>query len=260
MPKVNTFDSGVPCWVDLAAADVEAAKKFYSGLFGWTWTSGEMPQGGTYWGAQLDGAGVAGLMALPPEVAAKDVPSTWNTYIGVANVDATTATAAGAGATVIVPPMDIPAAGRMSFIADPSGAAFGLFQGGEQRAERLVKEHGALVWSEVYAPDTEATVSFYTELFGWTEGSMEIPGGVTYTTFELDGEPVGGTMPPPNEEVPPHWHVWLASDDTEATTTKAAELGADVLVDPTDSPYGKIGSFRDPVGAVFSVIKPAKPS
>lgn len=260
MPKTDGFDNGVPCWVDLLATDVDAAKAFYTGLFGWEWNGGEMPQGGVYWGASVGGEGVAGLAAQPPDVAAQGLPSMWNTYIAVDDVDVSTALALGAGASELMAPMDVPGAGRMSFITDPSGAAIGMWQGRENPGAGLVKEHGALVWSEVYAADTEATVAFYGTLFGWTSGSMEIPGGGQYTTFELGGEPVGGTMPPPSAGVPPHWHVWFASDDTEATAVRAAELGATVLVDPTDSPYGKIGSFVDPVGATFSVIKPALPS
>lgn len=257
MPRMESYANGVPCWVDLAATDVDAARSFYSGLFGWEWNGGEMPQGGTYWGAQLGGAGVAAAYTQPEQHAEQGLPSIWYTYIAVDDVDASAAAAEAAGGTVVMGPADVPGAGRMAFFTDPSGAALGMWQGGEHKGAGLVKEHGSLVWSEVYAPDTAATVAFYGELFGWTAGSMEIPGGGTYTTFELNGETVGGTMPPPRDDVPPHWHVWFASDDTDATAARAVELGATVVVDPTDSPYGKMGSFVDPVGAVFSVITPS---
>ena len=257
MPKVESYANGTPCWVDLAASDVEAAKDFYTGLFGWQWSGGPSPEGFTYWGAQLEGEGVAALYERPAQMAEQGMPSSWFTYIAADDLDASTKRAAELGATVMMEPKDVPGAGRMSFIVDPAGAPLGMWKGdAAHKGAGLVKEHGALVWSEVYAPDTDATVAFYGALFGWEQGSMEIPGGGTYTTFELDGEPIGGTMPPPRDDVPPHWHVWFASDDTKQTAIRAAELGATVLIDPTDSPYGEMASFVDPVGAGFSVITP----
>lgn len=259
MPSTKSFEHGIPCWVDLVSTDIDAAKEFYTGLFGWEYNGMESPMGVTYWGASLKGAGVAGLAAQPSDMAAQGLPSSWNTYIAVDDVDETTARAEGAGGSVIQAPMDISDFGRMSFILDPAGAAVGMWQA-VKPGERLVKEHGALIWNEVYAPDADATVAFYGEVFGWTTGRMPMPDGSNYTTFEVGGEAVAGTTTPPMEEVPPHWHVWFGSDDTEATAKTAAELGATVVIDPTDSPIGKIGSFRDPVGAAFSVIAPNSPT
>lgn len=253
MPKTDGFLHGVPCWVDLLATDLDAAKDFYAGLFGWEWVGVEMPRG-TYWMGTISGETVAGLAAQTPQLVAQGIPSTWNTYISVKSANDTTAKAQAAGATVIQGPMDIPDAGRMAFIADPVGAAFGIWQAGEHKGAGFVKEHGTLIWSEVYAADTEAAVAFYGEVFGWERGSMPMPGGGSYTTFKLGDELVGGTMSPPMEQVPLHWHVWFGSNDTEATVATAAELGATVLVEPTETPAGTIASLHDPVGAAFSVI------
>src|SRR5919205_655354 len=35
VPEMNGFPSGTPGWTDLAAPDVDAATRFYEGLFGW---------------------------------------------------------------------------------------------------------------------------------------------------------------------------------------------------------------------------------
>ena len=56
------------------------------------------------------------------------------------------------------------------------------------------------------------------------------------------------------EQVPLHWHVWFGSNDTEVTVATATELGATVLVEPTETPVGMIASLHDPVGTAFSVI------
>jgi predicted enzyme related to lactoylglutathione lyase len=129
------------------------------------------------------------------------------------------------------------------------------WQAGEHKGAGLVNEPGALVWNEVYAPDTDAAVKFYSQVFGWQAEEMS---GSNYTTFKIREAMVGGTAPPP-EQMSPHWQVWFATADTDATAARAAELGATLLVPPTDSPMGKIAFFQDPTGATFSVIAATPP-
>lgn len=253
MPKRGGFDHGVPSWVDLTTTDEEAAKNFYSKLFGWEWVRSETPQGGAYWMAKLDGELIAGLSSQQQEMAGKGIPSTWNTYVNVDSVDDTTAKAVAAGGEVIAPAIDIGDSGRMSVVKDLSGAAIGIWQAGTHKGAGLVNEPGSLIWNEVYAPDTEAIVTFYNKVFGWETGSTPFGGAGSYTTFKVGGTPVGGTYPPHGDQVP-HWHVWFGTADPDGTAAKAAELGATVVVPPTESPAGRFARLRDPTGAVFSVI------
>jgi hypothetical protein len=58
-------------------------------------------------------------------------------------------------------------------------------------------------------------------------------------------------------EVPAHWLVYFAVEDTDATVAKAADLGATTLVPPTDIPPGRFSVLTDPDGATFAVIKMA---
>jgi predicted enzyme related to lactoylglutathione lyase len=72
------------------------------------------------------------------------------------------------------------------------------------------------------------------------------------------GMPMGDQFP---AEVPPHWAVYFAVDDTDATAEKAKQLGGQVQVEPMDIPdVGRFAVISDPQGAVFSVIKNAQPS
>ncbi|MBV8959328.1 MAG: VOC family protein, partial [Actinobacteria bacterium] len=32
---IDSYENGVPSWVDLGTADLPAARAFYTGLFGW---------------------------------------------------------------------------------------------------------------------------------------------------------------------------------------------------------------------------------
>jgi uncharacterized protein len=256
MPRRDGFGPGVPSWVDLTTTDEEAARSFYGKLFGWQWTPGGESAGGTYWMAQLDGELVAGLASQPAAMAGQGIPSKWTTYVNVDSVDDTTARAEAAGAQISVPPMDIGDAGRMSVVSDPSGAAIGMWQAGTHKGAGVVNEPGALTWNEVYAPDTDAIVAFYEQVFGWERGAIPIPDGGSYTTFTIGGTPIGGTAPPTPDQMPPHWHVWFGSADPNATAARAAELGGTVLALPPGSPPGNFAFLRDPTGAGFSLITP----
>jgi predicted enzyme related to lactoylglutathione lyase len=44
--------------------------------------------------------------------------------------------------------------------------------------------------------------------------------------------------------------------DTDAAVAKVAELGGSVVVEPFDTPAGRIALVTDPQGAAFSVIQP----
>jgi uncharacterized protein len=79
-----------------------------------------------------------------------------------------------------------------------------------------------------------------------------------YTEWRLGDKPVAGMMSMPAmvpAEVPAHWLVYFATDDTDDTVAKASGLGATVLVPPTDIPPGRFSVLADPDGAAFAVIK-----
>ena len=81
-----------------------------------------------------------------------------------------------------------------------------------------------------------------------------------YTLFEAPtaARSAGPRRPMPG--VPNHWHVYFAIDGADATAAKAREAGGSVLVQPFDTPVGRIAVLQDPQGAVFSVIKTAMPT
>ena len=60
--------------------------------------------------------------------------------------------------------------------------------------------------------------------------------------------------------MPPHWMLYFAVDDTDATVAKATELGARSLAPPMDIPgTGRFSILQDPQGAAFAIIKLANP-
>lgn len=118
------------CWSEFAVTDLEKSKAFYSNVFGWEFKAsentgnemaylefsscgGEQPDSALY---QIDPAMFGGTPP-PPHIAQ---------YVSVDNVDATLEKAKTLGGTVVFGPYDIPKAGRMAVITDPTGANISL--------------------------------------------------------------------------------------------------------------------------------------
>ena len=60
--KISKWPAGTPMWVDLSVDDVEAAKTFYTGLFGWEFED-VMPEGadGHYFVGRIRGGDVGAV-------------------------------------------------------------------------------------------------------------------------------------------------------------------------------------------------------
>lgn len=114
---------GAFSWCELMTTDVEAAKAFYSKLFGWEAEDMPMP-GMAYTVVKAGGNEIGGIMPIPEE--AKGMPPSWGVYVTVDDVDLTAKTAAQLGAKLCVPPRDIPGVGRFCVIQDPQGATINV--------------------------------------------------------------------------------------------------------------------------------------
>jgi predicted enzyme related to lactoylglutathione lyase len=81
-----------------------------------------------------------------------------------------------------------------------------------------------------------------------------------YTVFKNNGEGIGGMyeITPEMGPIPPHWMVYVAVNDCDATVQKTTELGGGVIRPAEDIPnIGRYAILRDPASAVFAIIKPA---
>ena len=115
------------CWVENDSRNIDAARRFYTDVFGWVAKDSGLPGPGAYTEFQLDGESFAGGMAMPEMVPA-EMPSFWITYFAVAEADGVAARAKELGGSVITEPQDIPEIGRFAVIHDPQGAHFGILQ------------------------------------------------------------------------------------------------------------------------------------
>lgn len=255
MSEKSSYAVGTPSFVDYSSSDIDASVEFYGGLFGWDVPAPDnAEETGGYRMAMLRGKAIAGMMPIMQE----GQPPAWQSYVTVADADATAGAVGEAGGQVVVAPMDVLDAGRMAVFTDPAGAFFAVWQPRAAIGSELVNEPGALCWNELNTRDVGAAEAFYGAVFGWEFERAEMPDGGSYTSVNLGGEAVAGILDQAErgvpEEVPAYWNVYFAVEDADAAIARAEELGGSVMVPPVDIPIGRFAILKDPHGAAFSVI------
>ncbi len=260
MSTRTSYDHGTPSWVDIMTTDVEAAKAFYGQLFGWTARDMTGPDGELmYVNLSKDGKLVCGMGPQNEDMAG--MPPMWSTYINVDDAEQIAKAVEAAGGQTIVPVMQVMDEGTMAFFADPTGAAFGVWQPANHIGAEVVNEPHTYSWNELMTRDVDTARRFYSEVFHWEYDEMEM--GEMGTYHVVKGGEEGGlggmmTMPPEiPEQVPSYWGVYFMVDDADATCAKATELGATMLMGPMDSPAGRLATIQDPQGGTFSIMQPA---
>jgi uncharacterized protein len=268
MAQPRTYPHGVTSWIDTEQPDLDAAARFYTGLFGWTLTDA-MPAGASppYLIATLDGQDVGAITRAAGGTAA------WNTYVAVDDADATAAAVVEAGGTVVSGPVDAGPAGRAATCLDPTGAEFRLWQARERPGAQAANTPGAWNFSDLHTTDRRAAMSFYTAVFGWRAVDME-QGAGTMIQVQGYGDHLAATFDPDIRErqsgAPPgfadvisglavtgpgeraHWHVCFTVADRDESVATAERLGA-TIVRSSDDLWTKNAMVRDPQGAEFTV-------
>jgi hypothetical protein len=260
MPEMTAYAPGTFCWVDLATTDAEAAKAFYTGLFGWTAVDVPTDQGVPYTMLNNGGKNVCALFPLGPDMGATP---RWQSYIAVADVEAAANSAAAMGGKVCMAPMDVMRAGRMAVIQDPQGAAVCLWQAADHAGAEMIDEPGSKCWHELQTTDRTRAADFYNGLFGWTtKVSRSVMDG-KYDILINAGQEIGGMLQIERDwgPVPPNWAVYFCVKDCDGTTGDAKRLGGKLLLPAMEvKNVGRFTFLQDPQGAVFAVIQVAHPA
>jgi uncharacterized protein len=257
MPTRDTAPIGSPCWADLWTSDVEGSRRFYSELFGWE-AQEPSPEFGGYFMFTRDGVPVAGAMGDMGEMRATD---SWKIYLATDDIARTLKAAEAEGAAVIAPAMPIADLGVQAVLSDPTGAVLGAWEPGTFPGFTVVDEPGAPSWFELLTRDHGAALAFYRSVFRWETSTVSDSDEFRYAVMQNpqgEGELAGvmdasGFLP---EGEPANWSIYWRVDDTEAAVARVKELGGSVLIDVQDTPYGRLASVTDPVGALFKLRTP----
>lgn len=119
------------CWTEIASTDAAKCKAFYENVFGWKFQDSNATDGAFEYHEYTTGGDypAGGLYQISKEMFPDgEPPPHFLTYIAVEDVDENARQAVELGGKVIKAPMDIPNTGRMSIIADPTGAMFATFK------------------------------------------------------------------------------------------------------------------------------------
>jgi uncharacterized protein len=116
--------------------------------------------------------------------------------------------------------------------------------------------NGTFCWVDLGTNDAAGAKAFYGGLFGWEFEDGPTGEQGTYSTCRLDGRAVAGLY---DQAEQPGWGSHVNVEDADQATARARELGADVLVEPFDTPGGgRVAMVRDPAGAAVSLSQPGE--
>lgn len=259
MFTVSKYPHGALSWADCSSTDAAKATPFYAELMGWEMEHLPIGEGMIYTMYKQDGHDVAAISQMPPGM---EMPSVWNTYITVEDVDAMPEKVRALGGTVISEPFDVFSNGRMMLIKDPTGAFVSLWQAKSHIGAGLVNTPGAMTWNELSTREPQKAIEFYSALVGWTFETGQMPGYHFIRNSNHNGRMNGG-MIEMNEEwgdLPPHWMVYFSVKDIEAATEKVKALGGQVNTPISDAPgTGRFAVISDPAGAHSTLIQLEQP-
>jgi predicted enzyme related to lactoylglutathione lyase len=116
-------------------------------------------------------------------------------------------------------------------------------------------DHGVPSWVDIGTSDPQASLAFYSELFGW-EGQDQGEEAGHYTIASKGGKQVAA-ISPSQDPGPPRWTTYINVNDIDAAASKAQGAGGTVIVSPMDvMTAGRMAIFADTTGAVIAAWQP----
>jgi predicted enzyme related to lactoylglutathione lyase len=247
--------SGTFVWYELQTTDLAAAQAFYEAVMGWRSVNAEQAEI-DYRLLSVDGARVGGMTTLPNDALSAGAQPAWLGYVGVTDVDSCAKIVEEKGGRVCCAPANVPGHGRFAVLADPQGAAFGVFsQSSETNDVWRPGVPGFCGWHELYAENLGDAFDFYSSLFDWRKDQTVDLGAMgVYQLFAIDGVQIGGMMKRPPQLLAPFWNYYFNVDGAEAAATRVAHAGGQVSMGPHQTPLGGwILVGHDPQGVLFSL-------
>jgi predicted enzyme related to lactoylglutathione lyase len=250
-------------WHELMTPDTSGAHAFYSKVVGWKTQPWEHDPSYQMFAAASGPLG--GSVAQP-----SGTPH-WLHYIGTPDIDATVATVKSRGGSVTKEITSMPNGGKYAVLADPQGAAFGVYSSPmDSGGKETPPKRGEFSWHELATSDWRAAVDFYSAVFGWEKQAEHDMGPEMgkYVLFGSNGVMRGGMFNKP-AAMPggPSWLGYVRVKDVNDAVKKVKGARGTLVNGPMEVPGGDwIAQFIDPYGAMFAVhtlaadVKSAQPA
>lgn len=251
-PSTGKFQYGKFVWFDLVTNDVQAARRFYGEVFGWSFAD-LAEREVRYTVVENGGRMIGGMVA---DSGANESGSLWVGSISVPNVDRAAQLTLDAGGVVHDPPQELRDRGRTTFVSDPQGAAVAFLQASGGDPPDREPAPGDFGWVELWTPDMAGSLAFYVSL-GYTAGGLQISADEPYRVLKVAGEPQAGVVELERGDAGAGWLPYVAVDDLSATLEKVLELRGQVVIEPDpEFAEGRAAVIVDPGGAALAVFVP----
>jgi hypothetical protein len=255
-PASQEHHVGKIIFVELITPNLAAAKKFYAGLFGWTFR--DIQAGGTeYAEAFLDGRPVAGLIHRNLPAGEQRQPA-WLTFFAVRDVDAAKKVAMQNAAKVLFEPHSIPDRGREAVLSDPKGAVFAVLASSSGDPPDVLAAPGEWIWSSLITSDPGTDAAFYQKLFDYEVFELPASASAQHLLLACDNYARASvnTLPANKPNSHPHWINYVRVEDAVKMAAKVVALGGRVVVEPRiDRQGGRVAVVADPLGAHFGLLE-----
>jgi predicted enzyme related to lactoylglutathione lyase len=239
-------------WGDLVTDDVQAARKFYSQLLGWTFQDI-----GDYTICANDGRPLCGMFqkARPANSSAK---ARWFGYISVGNVGRAQKAVTAAGGKVLAAPAKMPQRGEQAVFADAEGAVFGVVKSSAGDPEDFMAEPGDWIWIQLLSRDANKAAQFYRSVAGYEVVENTLTNTLSDYVLVSEGyaRATVRTIRGGSDQVRPTWLPFVRVKSVNDSVAKAKELGGKVLVGPKPELFnGKVAVVEDPTGAAIGLLE-----
>ena len=247
VPATDTHNPGQVVWHDLATADLEQSKRFYGGLFGWTFE--KLREEGRQYTAVYNGETLIAGMFQFTSKDREDPTGEWLVNISSSDVAGDSAKIVAAGGEILEPVRDVPNRGTVAFVRDPQQAIFLLANSSSGDPKDDFVPVGGWLWNELWTHDGQAALATYQNLFGYAGEPVDAADGRNYFLLSKNEAAVGGILEMRNKDIRPHWVPFLRVDDLQVSLVLAMELGATVLLEPdANIRDGKVALIQGPTG------------
>jgi predicted enzyme related to lactoylglutathione lyase len=255
-PASSEHHSGKVIWADLITSDLAGAKRFYGGLFGWTFHDiyiGDKD----YAVALLNGAPVGGIVQRTSKPGEHRQPS-WLTFISVQDVSEAERITLAHGGKVLSKPRTYAQRGRQAVFTDPQGAVFAVLQSSSGDPQDVLAVPGEWIWSSLLTSDPGAGAAFYQAIFGYEVFDLPSDDDLKHVLLSTDNYARASLneLPPAASKLHSHWLNFLRVISTTDAVTKVKALGGRVLVAPHLDRHGDlVAVVADPAGAPFGLLE-----
>jgi predicted enzyme related to lactoylglutathione lyase len=245
------YHPGKFVWYDLMTTDIQAVKKFYGELFGWTFEdvgTVDVP----YTIIQNNGITIGGIFALDKSRSKSD-QSQWISFLSVENMESAVEYVKKNKGKIYTEPFDLPDRGKVAVAIDPQGSVIALVNSSSGDTKDDEPVYNEWLWTELWTDDVDASLNFYNGMFGYENKTYMTQAETKYYVLRNEDEGRAGVVKIMLEGVKPNWMPYIAVKDPSETISKVEKLGGKVLIDQKGIAGNRAAIIADPSGGVFTV-------